>query len=128
MAENTESKTVYKSKTANIGLSESMHFKLKLLVEKDFFSTMLDGYRLAASIAIFKELDISNHELKNPKNMYDIGGVDPDDFFKNAILHIFPQLKGQEYDSLEKFADLGTEHLHKITTENDILDIKLLLE
>ena len=120
MTENIDSK--------NIGLSESMHFKLKILVEKNHFSNMQDGYRLAASIGIFKKLDISSYELKNRKNMYDIGGVDPDGFFKNAIRHIFPKLKGHEYDSLEKFADLGTEHLHKITIENDVLDIKLLLE
>ena len=52
MAENKDPK--------NIGLSEAMHFKLKLLEEKNYFSDLQDGYRLAASIAIFKNLDISN--------------------------------------------------------------------
>jgi hypothetical protein len=60
--------------------------------------------------------------------MYDVGGVDQDGSFKNAIGHIFPDLIGIEYSSLEKFADLGTEHIHRIIIDNDELDIKSLME
>ena len=98
-----------------------------MLEEKNHFSSMQEGYRLAASIGIYKGLNISNHELVERKNMYDVGGVDPNGYFKNTIGHIFPDLKGIEYSSLEKFADLGTEHIHKIILDNDELDIKLLM-
>ena len=57
-----------------------------------------------------------------------IGGVDPDGSFKNAIRHIYPDLKDKEYRSLEKFADLGTEHIHRIIMDNDELDIKSLMK
>jgi len=113
----------------NIGLSERMQMNLKELVEADgLFVEMRDGYRLAASLAIYKNLNFESRILENRKNMYDVGGVDEDAIFKNIIKEKYPHLEGQEYRSLEKLADIGIEYLSNKISENQILDIEKLMK
>ena len=52
----------------NVGCSEEMHQKLEQLVDDDYFGKLQDGYRLAASVSIYRKMDISNHKLVNRKN------------------------------------------------------------
>ena len=47
----------------NVGLSEKMNMKLKSLKEADnIFKDETDGYRLAASLAIYKNLPFDQDE------------------------------------------------------------------
>jgi len=112
----------------NIGLSEKMRQKLQQLVDEEFFEELKAGYRLAASIAIFKKVDISNHKIEGRQNMYDVGGVDENESFKTSISQLFPEYKGVEYRSLEKFADVGVELIFDEIIDNDELDIESLLK
>lgn len=97
---------------ANIGLSEDMRLKLKDMNEAGVFSEMKDGYRLAASIAIKLKFDVEDRDLLNRGNMYDVGGIDDNFIFRNAISEIFPEKQGQEYRYLEKLADAGVEYMY----------------
>ena len=114
----------------NLNLSEAMHQKLQQLVDEEYFSELRAGYRLAASIAIFKKIDISNHEIpsKGKKNVADIGGIDENESFKNSITQLFPQYKGSEYRALEKFADLGVNLIFDEIIDNEELNIEALME
>ena len=113
----------------NIGISERMDMKLKELTESDkLFVEMKDGYRLAASIAIYKNLKFEDRILENRKNKYDVGGVDEDSIFKNIIAEKYPHLKGQEYRSLEKLADVGMEYLANKISNNRVIDIEELMK
>ena len=113
--------------TANIGLSEDMHVKLREMTDNGVFSDMKDGYRLAVSIAIKQGLDVEERKLVNRKNMYDVGGVDEDFIFRNAISLIYPDKKYMEYRHLEKLADAGIEYLYSFYDETGNLDIVLAL-
>lgn len=113
---------------ANIGLSEEMHMRLRDMHEGGFFNDMKDGYRLAASIAIQRVLDVSDRELVNRKNMYDVGGVDENFIFRNAISEIFPEQEGQEYRHLEKLADAGIGIIYDFYTGDSAATIETLIE
>ncbi|MDC1412638.1 hypothetical protein N8370_07905 [Amylibacter sp.] len=112
---------------ANLGLSASMHMKLQELSDADWFIDMKDAYRLAASLAMKKKLNVSDRNLTDYKNMYDVGGVDEDFIFKNAISIIYPDEIGKEYRYLEKLADAGMEFLSKHYDETGGLDIVNIL-
>ena len=112
---------------ANIGLSEDMRLKLKDMHEGGVFGEMKDGYRLAASIAINLKFDVDNRDLSNRQNMYDVGGVDDNFIFRNAISEIFPEKKGQEYRHLEKLADAGVEYMYGFYEGGGTLRIEDLL-
>ena len=112
---------------ANLGLSASMHMKLQELSDADWFIDMKDAYRLAASLAMKKKLNVSDRNLTDYKNMYDVGGVDEDFIFKNAISIIYPDEIGKEYRYLEKLADAGMEILSKHYDETGGLDIVNIL-
>ena len=111
----------------NIGISEEMHQKLNQLVADGYFSNLMDGYRLAASIAILKRMDISDHKLINRQNIYDAAGVDENQSYTNTISQLFPEYKGIENTALEKFADLGIKFVFEEIDNNDELDIESLL-
>ena len=103
--------------------------KLKELTESDkLFVEMKDGYRLAASIAIYKNLKFEDRILENRKNKYDVGGVDEDSIFKIILAEKYPHLKGQEYRSLEKLADVGMEYLANKISNNRVIDIEELMK
>ena len=112
---------------ANIGLSEDMHIKLREMTDNGVFSEMKDGYRLAASLAMAHKLEIISEPLKNRKNMYDVGGVDENFIFRNAIRVIYPEQLGQEYKYLEKLADVGVSLLFDNYDENGDLDLESIL-
>ena len=112
---------------ANLGLSASMHMKLQELTDANWFNEMKDGYRLAASLAMKNKLNVKDRNLTNIKNMYDVGGVDEDFIFKNAINTIYPNEIGKEYRYLEKLADAGVEILSKHYDETGGLDITNIL-
>ena len=114
--------------TANIGLSEEMHFKLREMTDNGVFNDMKDGYRLAASVAINQNLQVEDRNLPNRKNMYDVGGIDEDFIYKNSIAVIFPDQVGQEYKYLEKLADAGIAIIYENYDKNGSLDLKLLLK
>ena len=75
----------------NVGISEEMHQKLNQLVGEGYFSNLMDGYRLAASIAILKRMDISDHKLINRQNIYDAAGVDENQSYTNTFSQLFPE-------------------------------------
>ena len=104
---------------ANIGLSEDMRLKLKDMTEGGVFAEMKDGYRLAASIAIKLKFDV--------ENLYDVGGIDDNFIFRNAISEIYPEKKGQEYRYLEKLADAGVEYMYGFYDGDGMLRIDELL-
>ena len=112
---------------ANLGLSASMHMKLQELTDADWFIEMKDGYRLAASLAMKRKINVSDRNLTDYKNMYDVGGVDENFLFKNAINTIYPDEIGKEYRYLEKLADAGVEILSKHYDETGGLDIMNIL-
>lgn len=114
--------------TANIGLSEEMHMKLREMTDANVFTDMQDGYRLAAAVAIRRNLSVSNRQLTNRKNMYDVGGVDEDLVFKNSINLLHPTEQGQEYKYLEKLADAGIELIYDIYDKYGMLDLKEILD
>jgi len=99
--------------TANIGLSSEMHMKLSEMKDAKLFSEMKDGYRLAVSLAMKKMLNVNDRIISDRKNMYDVGGVDENSIFKNAINTIYPDEVGKEYKYLEKLADAGVEFLYE---------------
>lgn len=99
--------------TANIGLSSEMHMKLSEMKDAKLFSEMKDGYRLAVSLAMKKMLNVNDRIISDRKNMYDVGGVDENSIFKNAINTIYPDEAGKEYKYLEKLADAGVEFLYE---------------
>ena len=113
--------------TANIGLSSAMHANLSEMQDNGIFTSMLDGYRLAVSIAIKHQLQVEDTSLPDRKNMYDVGGVDENFIFRNAIALIYPTQKGREYKYLEKLADVGVKFLYKNYDQNGSLDIRELL-
>ena len=113
--------------TANIGLSEDMHAKLKQMADDQIFSDMKDGYRLAASIAIRDKLDVKDRVLTGRKNMYDVGGIDEDNIYKNSISVIFPDQFGQEYKYLEKLADAGMELIYSAYESTGSFDVISIL-
>jgi hypothetical protein len=112
---------------ANIGLSEDMRLKLKDMHEGGVFSEMKDGYRLAASIAIKFKFDVEKRDLPRRDNMYDVGGIDDNFIFRNAISEIFPEKKGEEYRHLEKLADAGVEYMYGFYDGEGMLRIDELL-
>ena len=112
---------------ANIGLSEEMHMKLREMTDNKVFAEMKDGYRLAVSLAMAHRLDVEGEPLNNRKNMYDVGGVDENFIFRNAIRSIYPEQLGQEYKYLEKLADLGVAFLFDNYDENGNLDLENIL-
>ena len=112
---------------ANLGLSASMHMKLQELTDADWFIEMKDGYRLAASLAMKRKINVSDRNLTDYKNMYDVGGVDENFLFKNAINTTYPDEIGKEYRYLEKLADAGVEILSKHYDETGGLDIMNIL-
>jgi hypothetical protein len=112
---------------ANLGLSASMHMKLQELSDAGWFTEMKDGYRLAASLAMKKKINVSDRNLTDYKNMYDVGGVDEDFIFKNAINTIYPDEIGAEYRYLEKLADAGVEIISNHYDETGGLDIMNIL-
>ncbi len=99
------------SDTANVGLSENMHFKLSQMKEEGIFNEMKDGYRLAIATAIFHDIDVSKVELVQRKNMYDVGGIDENGIIKSTIRLKYPLHEGQEYKLMEKLADAGMQFL-----------------
>ena len=113
--------------TANIGLSSEMHMKLSEMKDAKLFSEMKDGYRLAVSLAMKKMLNVNDRIISDRKNMYDVGGVDENSIFKNAINTIYPDEIGKEYRYLEKLADAGVEILSKHYDETGGLDIMNIL-
>ncbi len=112
---------------ANIGLSEEMHLKLKEMTDNGVFSDMKDGYRLAASIALSHEMNVVDRTLTNRKNMYDVGGVDENFIFKNAVSMIYPEYTGLEYRQLEKLADAGIQVLYDSYERDGMLNLELLV-
>ena len=113
--------------TANIGLSEDMHAKLKQMADDEVFNDMKDGYRLAASIAIRDKIDVKDRVLTSRKNMYDVGGIDEDNIYKNSISVIFPDQVGQEYKYLEKLADAGMEKIYSAYESTGSFDVNSIL-
>jgi hypothetical protein len=113
--------------TANIGLSEEMHMKLREMTDNEIFNDMKDGYRLAASMAIRQGLLVNDRSLANRKNMYDVGGVDEDFIFRNSISIIYPDQLGKEYKYLEKLADAGMALLYERYDEDGNLDLETAL-
>jgi len=109
--------------TANIGLSEEMHMKLREMTDNKIFIDMKDGYRLAASLAMRQGLRVEERSLADRKNMYDVGGVDEDFIFRNAIGVLYPDQSGKEYKYLEKLADAGMALLYDSYDENGNLDL-----
>ena len=59
--------------------------------------------------------------------MYDVGGVDEDFIFRNAISVIYPDKEHMEYKHLEKLADAGIEFLYRFYDETGNLDVVLAL-
>jgi hypothetical protein len=116
------------SDTANVGLSENMHFKLSQMKEEGIFHEMKDGYRLAIAIAIFHDIDASKLELAQRKNMYDVGGIDEDGIIKSAIRLKYPLHEGQEYKLMEKLADAGMQLLDKKTGFDAVIEPKNILK
>ena len=114
--------------TANIGLSEDMHAKLRQMADDEVFSDMKDGYRLAASVAIMADLDVRDRVLMSRKNMSDVGGVDENNIYKNSIAVMFPDQAGQEYKYLEKLADAGMEKLYSAYESTGTLDVNSVLK
>ena len=91
-----------------VGLTEKSRQALDELVNDGYFKDSLSGYRLAVSLAIKNQIDISDHTVIRPQgHMYLISQVDPDSIFATVISELFPQYKEEKYRALEKFADLG---------------------
>lgn len=116
------------SDTANVGLSENMHFKLSQMKEEGIFNEMKDGYRLAVALAIYHDIDVSNLELSQRKNMYDVGGVDEDGIIKSAIRLKYPLYQGQEYKLMEKLADAGMQLLDEKMGFDAVIEPKNILK
>lgn len=113
--------------TANIGLSEKSHMKLKEMTDSHMFSDMKDGYRLAVAIALQKNVDAREHILVSRKNMYDVGGVDDNFIFRNTIRLLIPDQTGKEYRYVEKLADLGIAFIYDNFEESGELNLETLL-
>lgn len=115
----------------NIGLSEAMSEKLKDLYDRKVFKQQLDGYRLAATIALYKGLDVKDRNLREDggeyKNKFDVGAVDEEQIMRNAIREIYPDQEGKEYAYLEKLADAGIEIISNHEDSSGILDIEELM-
>lgn len=114
--------------SANIGLSDEMHMKLREMTDNGVFSEMKDGYRLAASLAMAHGALIQEGALSNRKNMYDVGGVDENFIFRNAINAIYPEQSGKEYKYLEKLADAGVGLLYQNYDGFGNLDLEKILD
>ena len=97
------------------------------MTDNQIFSDMKDGYRLAASLAMRRGLKVEDRNLSNRRNMYDVGGVDENFIFRNAIGAIYPDQLGKEYKYLEKLADAGVELLYGLYDENGDLDLTSVL-
>ena len=95
--------------------------------EHQLFSQMQDGYRLAVSLAISKNLNINNVTLTRRKNMYAVGAIDENQLFKYIIRENYPDFINQEYRALEKLADLGLNFLSKKVKGKIIIDINQIL-
>ena len=116
------------SDTANVGLSEKMHFKLSQMKEEGVFNEMKDGYRLAIATAIFHNIDSSNIELVQRKNMYDVGGIDEGGMIKSAIRLKYPSFEGQEYKLMEKLAEAGMQFLDEKTGFDTVIEPNNILK
>lgn len=111
----------------NIGISGPMHKKLTELKDLIPFSNMQDGYRLAASLAIKRKLQVEDRELLEYQNQYDSAGLDNEGAFKNAINILYPNQDGKEYNYLEKLADAGVELLYQYYEEDGFLDFNKII-
>lgn len=112
----------------DVGLSEHLVEKLREMTEENqLFSQMQDGYRLAVSLAISKNLNINNVNLTRRKNMYAVGAIDEDQVFKYIIRENYPNFANQEYRALEKLADLGITFLSENIKGKIIIDINEIL-
>mgnify|MGYP001331689452 CR=1 FL=1 len=113
----------------NVGLSEKMNMKLKSLTEADnIFKDETDGYRLAASLAIYKNLPFEDRKLDNYDNKYRVEAIDENAIYKNIIKEKYPHLEGQEYRAFEKLADVGMEYLSEQISKNQMIDIEKLMQ
>ena len=104
---------------ANIGLSETSHAHLKEMADLGMFNDLKDGYRLAITVAIKRNVDATDHKIENRKNMFDVGGVDQNFLLRNSVKLLYPNEKDQEYKYIEKLADLGVEFIYQNFLDND---------
>jgi len=105
-----------------LGLSDESRQVFDELLADGYFKDGLSCYRLAVSVAIKNNIQVSSHSVKRPQgHMYLISQFDPEGIFAAVIIDLFPEFKEEKYRFLEKFADLGMIFLQKEIDKNNSL-------
>jgi hypothetical protein len=95
--------------TVTVGLTEDTHRMLQRLKEDNVFNEMVDGYRLGIALAIARR-QIAPEGLKM-RTFVNAGSLDPDLFFKNMIIELYPDLSSRPYAAAERLAEWGVAEL-----------------
>ena len=114
--------------TDRLHLSEVNQMFLKQLQSDGMIETMIDGYRLAFAIAVYKSLDYENHEFESKQTQGLNQQIDPDQVIKETVRTLYPESSGKEYQTAEKLADMGVEFLKSRVDGASFIDPEVLMK
>ena len=103
----------------NVGLGESAHAKMKLLVEDEYFDKMVDAYKFAIAYAALKYGSDAPDVIGSHQNAFGVSTLDPDKSLYGALrATVFP-LEGSIYKYAEKLADWGIHEIARLANAGE---------
>ena len=114
--------------TDRLHLSERNQMFLKQLQSEGLIDTMIDGYRLAFAVAVYKSLDHEQHQFESKQTQGLNQQIDPDQVLKETVKTLYPSSAGKEYTVVEKLADLGVELLSSRLDGASVIDPSVLMQ
>jgi hypothetical protein len=92
-----------------VGASSASREVLERLREQGHIADMMDGYRLAITVAIGFGRQPGGGEKGERKTMFAVGNLDPDSALREAIKEIYPTHRTTPARAAEDLAEQGLE-------------------
>ncbi len=96
---------------AQPGLTATAHEQLQEIQKLGGFHDRQDAYRLAVAIALAENLAPADASLSRTTYL-SIGGLDPENALRNAVLEIRDDHDGRPAALIERLAESGIERIH----------------
>lgn len=110
----------------NVGLGESAHAKMKVLVEDEYFDKMVDAYKFAIAYAALKLGSDAPDVVGFHQNVFGVATLDADRSLYEALRATVSPSEGSVYKYAEKLADWGIHEISRLASDGEFSVLSML--
>lgn len=110
----------------NVGLGESAHAKMRVLVEDEHFDKMVDAYKFAVAYAALKVGADAPEVSGSHQNVFGVATLDADRSLYEALRVTVAPSDGSVYKYAEKLADWGIHEISRLASKGEFTVLSTL--